>query len=177
MRHLLRVLVAVTIVLTVSSSTFIGGPAPAFAAAHDPVTDLQTIERLLYSTSMSDFVAIASLGDAWLDMSTDFCSAPLVGTTGRSFDFHGPCRRHDFGYRNLKLLDRRWSCASRPPDGVCSPAGSFGTYWTAASRKRVDEQFLADMRSHCRSRPWYDEPTCYAWAQTFYAAVRVGGGI
>ena len=172
MRHLLRVLVAVTIVLTVPSPAF-AGPA----LGHDPVSDLHTVEQLLYATPLTDFTAIAVHGDAWLDFSTDFCSAPLVGNTGRSFDFHEPCRRHDFGYRNLKLLDHRWSCPSRPAGQTCSPPGGYGTYWNAASRKRVDQQLLADMRSHCRSRPWYDEPTCYAWAETFYAAVRIAGSM
>jgi len=169
MRHLVRVLVAVTIVLT--------APSPAHAVAHDPTSDLRIVEQLLYATSMSDFVATAERGDPWLDMSTDYCTAPLVGNTGRSFDFHGPCRRHDFGYRNLKLLDRRYSCTGRPAGAVCASPGAYGTYWNATSRKRVDVQFLADMRAHCRSRPWYEEPTCYGWAETFYAAVRTFGGL
>ena len=155
MRHLLRVLVAVTTFLTVLS--------PAAAAGRDASTDLQTVERLMYATPMPDFVADAIRGDGWLDTSTDFCSAPLVGTTGRSFDFHDACRRHDFGYRNLRLLDRRYSPAVH-------------VYWTASSRKRADDRFRADMRAHCASRPWYDEPTCYAWSETFYRAVRVTGG-
>lgn len=172
MRHLLRVLVAVTIVLT---ATIASTATAAAAPVHDPGTDLLRVELLLYSTSMGDFVAVATRGDVWLDMTTDFCSAPLVGTTGRSFDFHGPCRRHDFGYRNLKLLDRRYSCPSRPASGVCPSPGTTGTYWNGSTRKRVDQQLLVDMRTHCGSRPWYDEPTCYAWAETFYAVVRAAG--
>ena len=100
---------------------------------------------MLYATSLTDFVA--SVGsDPWFDWSTDFCSAPLVGNTGRTFNFTNACRRHDFGYRNLQLLDRRYG----------------PSHWNAASRrKRVDQLFLADMQSHCWSRPWYDAPTCF----------------
>ena len=152
MRHVLRVLVAVTSVLTVASPAAAG---PVHSAALDQVL----IERMLYATTMGDF--IASVGsDPWFDWSTDYCSAPLVGNTGRSFNFTNACRRHDFGYRNLQLLDRRYATH----------------VWNAASRRRVDQQFLADMKSHCRMRPWYDEAPCFVWAATFYAVVRVAGG-
>jgi hypothetical protein len=108
---------------------------------------------------MGEFIATVG-ADPWFDWSTDFCSAPLIGNTGRSFNFTNSCRRHDFGYRNLQLLDHRY--------------GTHG--WNGTSRRRVDQQFLADMQSHCRARPWYDEPPCFAWAAAFYSAVRVAGG-
>ena len=152
MRHVLRVLVAVTSLLTVASPA-IAGPI------RSAVADRATIERLLYATPMSTFISSVGL-DPWFDWSTDFCSAPLVGNTGRSFNFANSCRRHDFGYRNLQLLDRRY--------------GTRG--WNEDSRRHVDQQFLADMQGHCRSRHWYDAPTCFAWAAAFYAAVRVAGG-
>lgn len=163
MRVHLRVLVAVTSVLTVSSPVFTGsaGAAPRLAA-HSASADLATVEALLYRVSMSSFLTTARTGDPWFDWSTDLCSAPLVGSTGRSFDFRSPCRRHDFGYRNLHLLERRY--------------GTGSTYWNSTSRQRVDQLLRADMRDHCASRPWYDQPTCYAWAETFYAAVRLAAG-
>ncbi len=153
MRHVLRVLVAVTTVLTVASPAFAGSVRSAAA-------DQAFVERMMYTTSMSGFIAAVD-SDAWFDWSTDFCSAPLVGNTGRSFNFTNACRRHDFGYRNLQLIDRRYG----------------GGHWNSAGRKRVDQQFLADMKRHCWARPWYDEPTCLAWAQTFYASVRMAGGL
>jgi Prokaryotic phospholipase A2 len=153
MRHVLKVFVAVTTVLTVAS------PATA-APVHSASADPAYVERMMYATSLSNFVASVGI-DNWFDWSTDFCSAPLVGNTGRTFNFTNACRRHDFGYRNLHLLDRRYGAG----------------HWTAASRKRVDQLFLADMRRHCWSRPWYDEPTCLAWAETFYAGVRLAGGL
>lgn len=152
MRHVLRVLVAVTSVLTVAS------PASA-GSVHSAPADRAFVEQMLYATSMSGFITAVGR-DPWFDWGTDFCSAPLIGNTGRSFNFTNACRRHDFGYRNLQLLERRYGVG----------------YWNSTSRRRVDQQFLADMKSHCRSRPWYDEPTCFAWAETFYAAVRVAGG-
>jgi len=146
------VLVAVTSVLTVAS------PASA-GPVHSATTDLAEVERLLYATPMGQFVASVGV-DSWLDWSTDFCSAPLVGNTGRSFDFTNPCRRHDFGYRNLQLIDHR-----------------YGTrYWNHSDRLRVDQQLLGDMYHHCHSRSLFLRPTCYAWANVFYTAVRIAGG-
>jgi len=160
MRRTLRLLIAVATVATAVSPVV--DRAFATGASHSASTDLAFVERMLYSTPITRFVSTAPQGDPWFDWSTDFCSAPLVGTTGRSFDFHDACQRHDFGYRNLRRLDDRY--------------GTGSTYWNATSRKRVDEQFLADMRSHCRPRPWYEVATCRAWAETFYGAVRAFGG-
>ena len=156
MRVLLSVLVAVTSFLTVSS------PASA-GSAHSASADLAYVEYQMYSVSISAFTDAAnSTGDRWFDWSTDWCSAPLVGSTGRSFDFRASCRRHDFGYRNLRLLEFRY-------------AGG-GRYWNSTSRLRVDQQFLRDMKAHCRARPWYEEATCRLWADSFYGAVRAAGG-
>ena len=152
MRHVLGMLVAVTSVLTVAS------PASA-GPVHSASADQAFVERMLYATPITGFIAEAGI-DMWFDWSTDLCSAPLVGSTGRTFNFIDACRRHDFGYRNLQLLDLRYG------DG----------HWSAASRRRADHLFRNDMRRHCWARPWYDEPTCLVWAQTFYAAVRVAGG-
>ena len=59
----------------------------------------------------------------------------------------------------------------------CSTAVTAAVTGTRRRRKRVDVMFLADMRRHCWSRPWYDAPTCFSWAETFYAGVRVGGAV
>jgi hypothetical protein len=158
MRFRLAVLVAVTSVLTVVSPAY-AGPVPH---AHSSAGDWQFVQYEMFQVSMRDFVLQSSHGDPWYDWTTDFCSAPLVGSTGRSFDFHQPCRRHDFGYRNLHLLERRY--------------GTGRTYWNGTNRRHVDQQFLADMKSHCRSRSIFLQPSCYAWAAAFYTAVRVAGG-
>ncbi len=156
MRHHLRVLVAVTSILTVLSPA-----TPGSASQHTGPGDLAVVERLLYATTMAEFRTTARTGDPWFDWTSDGCSAPLVGNTGRSFDFTVACQRHDFGYRNLRLLEQRYG---------------GGTFWNTRARERVDKQFLADMRAHCRGRRWYDGPTCTSWAYTFYGVVRVAGG-
>lgn len=167
MRVLLSVLVAVTSLLTVSSPASAGPTSSPSSArvVHSAASDLAYVQYMQYSVSIGDFTNAAntatSAGDRWFDWTTDWCSAPLVGSTGRSFDFRAPCRRHDFGYRNLQLLERRY-------------AGG-GRYWNSISRHQVDLQLLADMRAHCRARPWYEEATCRLWADTFYSAVRLAG--
>lgn len=161
MRSPLRLLVVVAVVATALSPGFASW-AGAIGTSRSARADLATVERLLYRTTLDSFLLAVGSGDRWFDWSSDGCSAPLIGGTGRSFDFRASCRRHDFGYRNLQLLDARYG----PP----------GTYWTSSARTRVDEQFLTDMTAHCRARRWYDEPTCRWWAGTFFAAVRLFGG-
>jgi hypothetical protein len=132
------------------------------AAARSASDDAAYVDRALHRISIGAFEALV-LGphDPWFDWTTDWCSAPMVGSTGRSFDFRWPCRRHDFGYRNLKRLDR-----------VHGPAG---TWWNATTKLAVDRRFLTDMHLHCGARPWWDESPCRAWATTFYGAVRAFG--
>lgn len=166
MRRLVGVLVAVTSLLTAftlsADATSAGGGGTA-------EVDSAYVRQLLYATSIGVFTAIAAAhtgpdgatGDTWFDWSNDLCSAPLVGNTGRTFNFSDACRRHDFGYRNTKLLDQRYG---------------HGSYWNGDSRKRIDTQFLADLKRHCKNRRLIDQPTCYSWAYTFYTTVRVAGG-
>lgn len=60
-----------------------------------------------------------------LDWTSDGCSAPIVGSQGRSFNFRSACNRHDFGYRNFKNL------------------GLFDT----STRTLIDEQLHRDRKS------------------------------
>ncbi|MBM3827881.1 MAG: hypothetical protein FJW09_04480 [Actinobacteria bacterium] len=165
----LAVLVAVASSLT----------APSVAVA-DHATTAGRVEVLMFGTSLGSFVA-TSLAPRGLDRvlvwTTDQCSAPIVGSTGRSFDFTAACLRHDFGYRNYKMLDQRFNCAQRQTNHTC-PDGtwSYGRWWNASNRARLDAQFKKDLFGHCTSRPAWDRPTCRAWATTFYKAVRTFGG-
>ena len=159
MRFRLAVLVAVTSVLTVVSPAA-AGPRPT--VAHSAANDWAFVQHELYEVSLRDFLGTSRGGDRWFDWTSDGCSAPLVGDTGLSFNFRDPCRRHDFGYRNLKLLERRY--------------GAGSTYWNGNNRRRVDQQFLADMKGRCRTRAITLQGACFMWAQAFYAAVRVAGG-
>lgn len=163
MRFRLAVLVAVTSVLTVVSPVAAGHSiAVRPTAAHSATGDWAYIQQQLYQVSLRTFVGTIASGDRWFDWTNDGCSAPLVGDTGFSFNFRDSCRRHDFGYRNLKLMETRY--------------GKGGTYWNSSNRQRVDQQFLADMKSHCRGRALTLQVQCFSWAQTYYTAVRIGGG-
>lgn len=126
-----------------------------------PPKDTELFEQLMFATPLAAFVVIADSGrPTSLDWSTDHCSAPLVGNTGRSFDFTHSCRRHDFAYRNLKMFDRR------------APKMWWNTEW----RARVDEQFRRDLRGQCVGRPLNQRITCRWWAEIFYRAVRTFAG-
>lgn len=107
------------------------------------------------SGELEDFIDHKGSGerDERLDYSDDGCSAPVVGSTGISFDFTEACERHDFGYRNYKNL------------------GLFDE-----EKGRVDEQFLEDMLDHCEGRSFLLRGRCTQWAYTFYAGVTGLGG-
>ena len=68
---------------------------------------------------LAQFIRDRFTGDRWFDWTHDGCSAPLLGSTGRAYDFLQPCMRHDFGYRNLQLMERRY--------------GSGATFWNSRS--------------------------------------------
>ena len=124
-----------------------------------PLPSAQTVaETLLFRTSLPAFVAIADTAthDVRLDWSTDGCSAPIVQSTGRSFDFYNVCRRHDFGYRNMSRFKN-------------------GRVWNEALRLRIDGQFRKDARASCTSKLRLTKMQCLAWAETYFRAVRSFG--
>jgi hypothetical protein len=124
-----------------------------------PLPSAQSVtETLLFRTSLSAFVASADLPshDVRLDWSTDGCSAPIVQSTGRSFDFTNACRRHDFGYRNMSHFKN-------------------GRVWNAKLRLRIDGQFRKDARASCASKIRITKRQCLAWAETYYRFVRAFG--
>lgn len=148
-----------------SAASPAGSVVPATAS---PASDWASVEALAFDTALFEFSVIARdlqhpRHDPRLDWSTDHCSAPLIGNTGRSFDFTASCRRHDFGYRNLRLLERRWGWGSR--------------YWNPTNRERVDRRFLADMLGHCAGRSWWLRWSCRTWAWIYFGAVRTAGGL
>lgn len=155
-------------------------PTTVSSIPPDPARDQRRIEVLLHAVSLGIFVRTADRhapADDWFDWSTDLCSAPFVGSTGRTFDFTAACRRHDFGYRNLKLMDERYSCPNRPVNDVClAGTWSYGTWWNSDSRRRVDDRFRRDMLAHCAGRRSSERLSCRWWAETFHRAVRIAGG-
>ena len=139
----------VSLLFTVAS---VAAPSPQSTATLGSV-----VEKGVFATELVDFPRFVRENRSsyrQLDWSTDYCSAPFVGNTGRSFNFRLPCQRHDFAYRNLKRL------------------GSLDE----VTRKRADDRFLSDMKSTCTPRPVTQRYNCYLWADTFYAAVRVFAG-
>jgi hypothetical protein len=121
-----------------------------------PLPSAQSVaETLLFRTSLPAFVAAANskTHDVRLDWTTDGCSAPIVQSTGRSFDFYNACRRHDFGYHNMSRFKN-------------------GRVWSETLRLRIDEQFRKDMRSSCIDRDVISRTQCRAWAETYFQAVR-----
>jgi hypothetical protein len=128
--------------------------SPSSAAAEPRPADTWAERRALVDGYMDaplgEFLAYreSPSRDPGLDYSTDLCSAPLVGSSGASFDFTEPCLRHDFGYRNYDRL------------------GIF-----AAEKDAVDSRFLADMNDHCATRPPAERNRCHVWARVFYEAV------
>ena len=137
--------------------SFVVALTPAVAAAEEAPSDLELVTRIVFDLDLPTFTR--SRGrlrreHPHLDWTTDGCSAPVVGGTGRSFDFRHACIRHDFGYRNYKRL------------------GVFDT----ATRLALDERFRTDMDESCASRRRTYKVRCVAWAELYYAAVRATGG-
>jgi len=142
--------------------------------------DVNRIQTLVFSTPLSEFLESArrqSPIDRNFDWSSDSCSAPLIGSTGRTYDFRHACRRHDFAYRNFKRADLVRSCRPSTSGSLCvSQLLHSGRWWNSTIRHRIDRQFLADMTSHCWSRSGTEKITCLTWAQVFYRSVRIAGG-
>jgi hypothetical protein len=86
------------------------------------------------------------------DWSTDYCSDSPDAPLG--YDFHLPCWRHDFGYRNFKKL------------------GAF-----PASKPRLDDSFYFDLKNVCGRYASAVRPPCYALAWTYYQAVKAFGSV
>ena len=126
-------------------------------AVPPPADDRQVVDRAVFDMSLRDFVrARSSLRRAnrHLDWATDYCSAPVVGNEGRSFNFRSACMRHDFAYRNYRRL------------GVLD----------APLRDAVDEVFHSDLVDSCLPKRVSLRLRCLAWAEVFFEMVRVAGG-
>lgn len=143
--------------LVVAASLTVTASSPPAAATNASLKS--TVDTLMFATPLERFIAVADspAHDHRLDWSSDACSAPVVESTGRSFDFTAACRRHDFGYRNLARIDG-------------------GKWWTAAMRQLVDSQFRRDMHRDCDRRVRTFRLRCLTWMEVFYRAVRTYAG-
>lgn len=146
----LSMFVAVTSTLTITGSVLDKSPNPF-------PNDIETIDHVMFDLDLDTFIRQRSMlrrTYPQLNWTTDGCSAPIVGESGRSFNFRNACIRHDFGYRNYKTR------------------GMF----TADSRTRIDEQFRQDLDILCAPKVRTFKVRCIAWAEIFFAAVRAAGG-
>jgi len=133
--------------------------ALALVVATPPaIEDHHLVDSILFDIDLATFTRQrTSLRRAHpqLDWTTDGCSAPVVGSAGRSFNFRRACVRHDFGYRNTKRL------------------GSFDE----PMRHAIDERFHLDMVESCAPRRNTYKIRCLAWAEVFYTSVHAMGGL
>jgi len=135
------------------------GIALTFNIFGNQPTPFEKTSTWVFSTPLSEFIAAADdpKHDGQLVWESDKCSAPVLGSAGRTYDFTDACRRHDFAYRNFSRIDG-------------------GKKWTKALRERVDRRFLSDMRNSCAARKSVERAACRTWADLYYAAVRRYGG-
>ena len=155
-RWLLTPLIAAAAVIALAS--------PAAAVSTEEKLSLLSSFTQTNTASYDAWNAARQNQPAWADYtlnwSTDYCSSSPDNPLG--FDFALSCYRHDFGYRNLRLLERRY--------------GRGALYWNHANRRTVDQRFRSDMLAHCAIRaPWL-RTQCRWWAATYYTAVRLAGG-
>ena len=162
MAILANLVVAATTLLAASAL-----PAPglsAHALSPPSAMDPAAVEWMTFGVDIGTFVSTrAAPFPGPYDWSSDGCSTPLpvgLGDTGRSYNFRAARQRHDFGYRNFRLLDA---------------AGPIGQWWNETTRRRIDDQFLTDMLVSCAPRPWTQRTSCRAWARVYHRAVRVAG--
>jgi hypothetical protein len=125
--------------------------------------DRAVVDRLVFETPLARFRverSRAKRAHHWLITATDGCSAPVVGSTGKSFDFRVACERHDLAYANYSVLARL----------------NLGVAWDAEMRARVDDQFQRDLQESCARRRHSERLRCDAWVVVFFHAVRLAAG-
>ncbi|KAI6282410.1 hypothetical protein ACKVWC_004365 [Pyricularia oryzae] len=117
-------------------------------------SDLVAItDKLLYSTSLPDFVARRNARDPpSLDWTSDGCTSSPDNPLG--FPFTPACNRHDFGYQNYRIQSR----------------------FTQSNKFNIDNNFLLDLNNQCNGLNIIARGTCRALADVYYAAVRAFGG-
>ena len=135
------------------------GIALTFNILGNQPTPFEKTSTWVFSTPLREFIAAADdpKHDGQLVWESDKCSAPVLGSAGKTYDFTDACRRHDFGYRNFSRIDG-------------------GKKWTKSLRERVDRRFLTDMRDSCAARKTIERAACRTWADLYYTAVRQYGG-
>ena len=137
--------------LALVAVSLVGLAAPGTASA--AVTTAQKQQILYQELGSSSFfnTMYANRGVSpynTFDWSTDLCSWSPDKPLG--FDFTGPCRRHDFNYRNFKA------------NGI----------WSATNKAKIDTSFNDDMHAVCAKQNIFKRPACLGLANTYYAFVK-----
>ncbi|MFZ9076123.1 MAG: phospholipase A2 [Ilumatobacteraceae bacterium] len=164
MRQLAASTVAIIVLTCASASPVIAASSRGertVATASTP--DRGIVDRLVFDTPLKRFRierTRAKRIHRWLITSTDGCSAPIVGSSGRSFNFRLACERHDLAYANYSVLSRL----------------SLGVEWNASLRAKVDDRFQRDLQDTCSKRRHSERLRCDAWAVLFFHAVRLAAG-
>ena len=164
MRQLAASTVAIIVLTCASASPVIAASSRGertVATASTP--DRAVVDRLVFDTPLKRFRierTRAKRIHRWLITSTDGCSAPIVGSSGRSFNFRLACERHDLAYANYSVLSRL----------------SLGVEWNASLRAKVDDRFQRDLQDTCSKRRHSERLRCDAWAVLFFHAVRLAAG-
>lgn len=154
MRQLAAFTVAVSVLACVPTTPLIASSSPI---------DPSVVDHLVFDTPLSKLRserARAKRVHRWLITATDGCSAPLVGSSGTSFNFRLACERHDLAYANYATLARL----------------GIGREWNPAMRAAVDDQFQRDLQASCVKRRRSERLRCDAWAVVFFHAVRLAAG-
>jgi len=121
------------------------------------------VDDLVFSVPLARFRGERSRAKRlhpWLITRTDGCTAPFIGSTGRSFNFRAACERHDLAYANYQSLARL----------------DAGVVWSSELRAQVDDQFQRDLQQSCTNRRHSERLRCDAWAVVYFHAVRVAAG-
>lgn len=116
--------------------------------------DMVTTDKFLFSVSLAAFLAAKKVKNpSSLDWGDDGCSKSEDYPAG--FNFLHSCMRHDFGYGNFKAQGR----------------------FTDSNRKRLDDNFLADLNRECDKQSYFAGLACKATAVVYHKAVRAFGGL
>jgi hypothetical protein len=154
---------AVAITLLVALSSLLPPTVRAATPSDGGSIDRSVIDRLVFDTPLNRFRlerSRAKRTHRWLITVTDGCSAPIVGSSGASFNFRLACERHDLAYANYTLLAQSGARVE----------------WNAELRARVDDQFQRDLQQQCTTRRHSQRLRCDAWAVVFFHAVRLAAG-
>lgn len=116
--------------------------------------DMSTTDQFLFGVTLPAFLAAkAAKKPTSLDWGDDGCSHSQDYPAG--FNFLQSCMRHDFGYANFKAQRR----------------------FTEANRKRIDDNFLADLNRECAKQSFFPGLACKATALVYHTAVRTFGNL